>query len=134
MQPGRTTNPGGGTMKVKAAAPRCQLLLILLMSAVMLLPGTNGSLLLVQRTVTRTILLQETIGKETQEWAGAVEQHPDSITFSLSPTPHLNKRTALPGAGARDPATKLGALFVRDFPRVYLPDCRTHTSNTGYFN
>ncbi|KAL6031790.1 hypothetical protein STEG23_024106, partial [Scotinomys teguina] len=42
--------------------------------------------------------------------------------------------TALPGAGARDPATKLGALFVRDFPRVYLPDCRTHTSNTGYFN
>ncbi|KAL6031600.1 hypothetical protein STEG23_014308, partial [Scotinomys teguina] len=33
------------------------------MSVVMLLPGTNGSLLLVQRTVTRTIVLQETIGK-----------------------------------------------------------------------
>ncbi|KAL6089999.1 hypothetical protein STEG23_006155, partial [Scotinomys teguina] len=33
------------------------------MSAVMLLPGTNGSLLLVQRTVTRTIVLQETIDK-----------------------------------------------------------------------
>ncbi|KAL6039979.1 hypothetical protein STEG23_033008 [Scotinomys teguina] len=33
------------------------------MSAVMLLPGTNGSLLLVQRTVTRIIVLQETIGK-----------------------------------------------------------------------
>ncbi|KAL6074767.1 hypothetical protein STEG23_019073, partial [Scotinomys teguina] len=33
------------------------------MSAVMLLPGTNGSLLLVQRTLTRTIVLQETIGK-----------------------------------------------------------------------
>ncbi|KAL6055953.1 hypothetical protein STEG23_031188 [Scotinomys teguina] len=48
---------------MKAAALRCQLLLILLMSAVMLLPGTNGSLLLVQRTVTRTIMLQETIGK-----------------------------------------------------------------------
>ncbi|KAL6071718.1 hypothetical protein STEG23_032959 [Scotinomys teguina] len=64
MQPGRTTNTGGGTMEVKAAAPRCQLLLILLMSVVMLLPGTNGSLLLVQRTVTRTIVLQETIGKE----------------------------------------------------------------------
>ncbi|KAL6081478.1 hypothetical protein STEG23_026372 [Scotinomys teguina] len=63
MQPGRTTNTGGGTMEVKAAAPRCQLLLILLMSVVMLLPGTNGSLLLVQRTVTRTIVLQETIGK-----------------------------------------------------------------------
>ncbi|KAL6033408.1 hypothetical protein STEG23_023746 [Scotinomys teguina] len=63
MQPGRTTNTGGGTMEMKAAAPRCQLLLILLMSAVMLLPGTNGSLLLVQRTVTRTIALQETISK-----------------------------------------------------------------------
>ncbi|KAL6033236.1 hypothetical protein STEG23_004650 [Scotinomys teguina] len=62
MQPGRTTNSGGGTMEMKAA-PRCQLLLILVMSAVMLLPGTNGSLLLVQRTVTRTIVLQETIGK-----------------------------------------------------------------------
>ncbi|KAL6031062.1 hypothetical protein STEG23_003537 [Scotinomys teguina] len=48
---------------MKAAALRCQLLLILLMSVVMLLPGTNGSLLLVQRTVTRTIVLQETIGK-----------------------------------------------------------------------
>ncbi|KAL6034534.1 hypothetical protein STEG23_034674 [Scotinomys teguina] len=33
------------------------------MSAVMLLLGTEGSLLLVQRTVTRTIVLQETIGK-----------------------------------------------------------------------
>ncbi|KAL6054313.1 hypothetical protein STEG23_037314 [Scotinomys teguina] len=33
------------------------------MSAVMLLPGTNGSLLLVQRTVTRAIVLQEIIGK-----------------------------------------------------------------------
>ncbi|KAL6037283.1 hypothetical protein STEG23_015156 [Scotinomys teguina] len=32
--------------------------------AVMLLPGTNGSLLLVQRTVTRTMVLQETFGKE----------------------------------------------------------------------
>ncbi|KAL6086070.1 hypothetical protein STEG23_015904 [Scotinomys teguina] len=63
MQPGRTTITGGGTMEVVAAAPRCQLLLILLMSAVMLLPGTSGSLLLVQRTVTRTIVLQETIGK-----------------------------------------------------------------------
>ncbi|KAL6040664.1 hypothetical protein STEG23_002136 [Scotinomys teguina] len=63
MQPGQTTNSAGGTMEVVAAAPRCQLLLILLM-AVMLLPGTNGSLLLVQRTVTRTIVLQETIGKE----------------------------------------------------------------------
>ncbi|KAL6038532.1 hypothetical protein STEG23_000618, partial [Scotinomys teguina] len=63
MQPSRTTNTGSGTMEVKAAAPRCQLLVILLMSAVMLLPGTNGSLLLVQRTVTRTIVLQETIGK-----------------------------------------------------------------------
>ncbi|KAL6091520.1 hypothetical protein STEG23_015552 [Scotinomys teguina] len=33
------------------------------MSVLMLLPGTNGSLLLVQRTITRTTVLQETIGK-----------------------------------------------------------------------
>ncbi|KAL6060421.1 hypothetical protein STEG23_022629 [Scotinomys teguina] len=51
-------------MEVVAAAPRCQLLLIVLM-AVMLLPGMKGSPLLVQRTVTRTIVLQETIGKGT---------------------------------------------------------------------
>ncbi|KAL6032403.1 hypothetical protein STEG23_032243 [Scotinomys teguina] len=63
MQPGQTTNSVGGTMEVKAAALRYQLLLILLMSAVTLLPGTNGSLLLVQRTVTRTIVLQETTSK-----------------------------------------------------------------------
>ncbi|KAL6077769.1 hypothetical protein STEG23_007923 [Scotinomys teguina] len=62
MQPGRTTNTGGGTMEVVAAAPRYQLLLSVLM-AVMLLPGMKGSPLLVQRTVTRTIVLQETIGK-----------------------------------------------------------------------
>ncbi|KAL6067801.1 hypothetical protein STEG23_026922 [Scotinomys teguina] len=49
-------------MEMKAAAPRCQLLLISLMSAV--IHGTNGSLLLVQRTATRTIMLQETIGKD----------------------------------------------------------------------
>ncbi|KAL6055039.1 hypothetical protein STEG23_035282, partial [Scotinomys teguina] len=46
---------------MKAAVPRYKLLLILLMSAVMLLPGANSSLVLVQRTVTRTIVLQETI-------------------------------------------------------------------------
>ncbi|KAL6041863.1 hypothetical protein STEG23_022106, partial [Scotinomys teguina] len=40
------------------------------MSAVMLLPGTNGSLLLVQRTVTRTIVLQETIGKGVDSYVG----------------------------------------------------------------
>ncbi|KAL6059166.1 hypothetical protein STEG23_008073 [Scotinomys teguina] len=63
MQPGRTTNTGGGTMEVVAAAPRCQLLLIVLMAA-MLLPGMKGSPLLVQRTVTRTFVLQESISKE----------------------------------------------------------------------
>ncbi|KAL6037807.1 hypothetical protein STEG23_009131, partial [Scotinomys teguina] len=62
MQPGQTTNTGGGTMEVVAAALRCQLLLIVLMAA-MLLPGMKGSPLLVQRTVTRTFELQETIGK-----------------------------------------------------------------------
>ncbi|KAL6089605.1 hypothetical protein STEG23_014935 [Scotinomys teguina] len=61
MQPGELQTVAG-TMEMKAAA-RYQLLLILLMSAVMLLPGTNGSLMLVQRTVIRTIVLQETIGK-----------------------------------------------------------------------
>ncbi|KAL6049959.1 hypothetical protein STEG23_006903, partial [Scotinomys teguina] len=63
MQPGRTTNTGSRTMEVVAAAPRCQLLLIVLMAA-MLLPGMKGSPLLVWRTVTRTIVLQETIGKD----------------------------------------------------------------------
>ncbi|KAL6072891.1 hypothetical protein STEG23_002115 [Scotinomys teguina] len=38
------------------------------MSVVMLLPGTNGSLLLVRRTVTRTIVLQETISKDDFEF------------------------------------------------------------------
>ncbi|KAL6031368.1 hypothetical protein STEG23_007009 [Scotinomys teguina] len=63
MQPGRTTNTGSGTMEVVAAAPRCQLLLIVLMAA-MLLPGMKVSPLLVWRKITRTIKLQESIGKE----------------------------------------------------------------------
>ncbi|KAL6069216.1 hypothetical protein STEG23_019675 [Scotinomys teguina] len=50
-------------MEVVAAAPRCQLLLIMLMAAMLLL-GMKGSPLLVQRTVTRTFELQESIGKE----------------------------------------------------------------------
>ncbi|KAL6092288.1 hypothetical protein STEG23_025966 [Scotinomys teguina] len=49
-------------MKVKTTAPHCQLLLIVLM-AVMLLSGMKVSPLLVQRTVTKTIELQENIGK-----------------------------------------------------------------------
>ncbi|KAL6063759.1 hypothetical protein STEG23_011749 [Scotinomys teguina] len=47
-------------MEVVAAAPRCQLLLIVLM----LLPWMKGSLLLVRRKIARTIELQENIGKE----------------------------------------------------------------------
>ncbi|KAL6089121.1 hypothetical protein STEG23_008309 [Scotinomys teguina] len=62
MQPGLTTNTGGGTMEVVAAAPRCQLLLIVLRAA-MLSPGMKGSPLLVQTTVTRTIELQGSISK-----------------------------------------------------------------------
>ncbi|KAL6080895.1 hypothetical protein STEG23_018054 [Scotinomys teguina] len=54
MQPGRATNNGCGTMEVVAATSRSQMLLIVLM-AVMLLPGMKVSLLLVQRTVTKTI-------------------------------------------------------------------------------
>ncbi|KAL6083946.1 hypothetical protein STEG23_012174 [Scotinomys teguina] len=62
MQPGQTTNNGGGTMEVVAAAPRCQLLLIMLMT-VMLLPGMKVSPLLVWRKIASTIKLQENIGK-----------------------------------------------------------------------
>ncbi|KAL6051074.1 hypothetical protein STEG23_024581 [Scotinomys teguina] len=51
MKPDRATNNSGRTMEVVAAAPRCQLLLIVLM-ATMLLPGMKCSPLLVQRTVT----------------------------------------------------------------------------------
>ncbi|KAL6034789.1 hypothetical protein STEG23_001557, partial [Scotinomys teguina] len=99
MQPGRTTNTGGGTMEVKAAAPRCQLLLILLMSAVMLLPGTNGSLLLVQRTVTRTIVLQETIGKAlskdvfiSRKQEGVREENDSSTMLLNGNQSHRNHR------------------------------------------
>ncbi|KAL6051863.1 hypothetical protein STEG23_000227 [Scotinomys teguina] len=49
-------------MEVKATAPRCQLLLIVLMAAMLLL-GMKVSLLLVQRKITRTIVLQESIDK-----------------------------------------------------------------------
>ncbi|KAL6040526.1 hypothetical protein STEG23_007591 [Scotinomys teguina] len=62
MQPGRATNNGGRNMEVKTTAPHCQLLLIVLM-ATMLLPGMKVSPLLIQRTVTRTIELQENISK-----------------------------------------------------------------------
>ncbi|KAL6038413.1 hypothetical protein STEG23_013307 [Scotinomys teguina] len=49
-------------MEVKAAAPRCQLLLIVLMAA-MLLPGMKSLPLLVRRNIARTIELQESISK-----------------------------------------------------------------------
>ncbi|KAL6059757.1 hypothetical protein STEG23_009679, partial [Scotinomys teguina] len=49
-------------MEVVAAAPRCQLLLIVLMAA-MLLPGMKSLPLLVQRKTARTIELQGSIGK-----------------------------------------------------------------------
>ncbi|KAL6053020.1 hypothetical protein STEG23_023191 [Scotinomys teguina] len=54
-------------MVVVAAAPSCQLLLIMLM-AVILLPKMKDSPLLVQTTVTRTIVLQETISKGKPYW------------------------------------------------------------------
>ncbi|KAL6080969.1 hypothetical protein STEG23_016234 [Scotinomys teguina] len=62
MQPDRATNNGGRTMEVVAAAPRCQLLLIVLMVA-MLFPGMKSSSLLVRRKIARTIELQESIRK-----------------------------------------------------------------------
>ncbi|KAL6071715.1 hypothetical protein STEG23_032956 [Scotinomys teguina] len=49
-------------MEVVAAAPRFQLLLILLMAA-MLLPGMKSLPLFVQRKIARTIELQRSIGK-----------------------------------------------------------------------
>ncbi|KAL6061204.1 hypothetical protein STEG23_011280 [Scotinomys teguina] len=102
MQPGRTTNTGGRTMEVKAAAPRCQLLLILLMSAVMLLPGTNGSLLLVQRTVTRTIVLQETIGKGVSNWKSS------SVTGNTASASH----SAYTDGDQKDPESKTEVHFL----------------------
>ncbi|KAL6085820.1 hypothetical protein STEG23_037224 [Scotinomys teguina] len=62
MQPDGATNNGGRTMEVVAAALRCQLLLIVLIAA-MLLPGMKVSTLLVQRKITRTMELQESISK-----------------------------------------------------------------------
>ncbi|KAL6038628.1 hypothetical protein STEG23_012955 [Scotinomys teguina] len=62
MQPDRATNNCGRPMEVVAIAPRCQLLLIVLMAA-MLLPGMKVSPLLVRRKITRTTELQESIGK-----------------------------------------------------------------------
>ncbi|OBS78077.1 hypothetical protein A6R68_19538, partial [Neotoma lepida] len=50
-------------MEVVASALSYKLLLIMLAVAAMLLLGTKGLLLLVQRTVARTIMLQESIGK-----------------------------------------------------------------------
>ncbi|KAL6037162.1 hypothetical protein STEG23_023004 [Scotinomys teguina] len=50
-------------MEVVTAAPRYQLLLILLMAAMLLL-GMKGSPLLVRRKIARTIKLQESISKE----------------------------------------------------------------------
>ncbi|KAL6033724.1 hypothetical protein STEG23_009122, partial [Scotinomys teguina] len=49
-------------MEVVAAAPRCQLLLIMLMAAMLLL-RMKGSPLLVGRKIARTIKLQGSIGK-----------------------------------------------------------------------
>ncbi|KAL6059338.1 hypothetical protein STEG23_004829, partial [Scotinomys teguina] len=62
MQPDQATNNGGRTMELIAAAPRCQLLLIVLMAA-MLLPGMKVAPLLIWRKIARTIELQENIGK-----------------------------------------------------------------------
>ncbi|KAL6030454.1 hypothetical protein STEG23_031685 [Scotinomys teguina] len=57
---------------------------------VMLLPRTNGSLLLVQRTVTRTIVLQETIGKEVHGTSK------ETSLFSLSEFMELLKKFHVP--------------------------------------
>ncbi|KAL6039425.1 hypothetical protein STEG23_012999 [Scotinomys teguina] len=100
MQSGRTTNTGGGTMAVVAAALRCQLLLIVLMAA-MLLPGMKGSPLLVQRTVTRTIVLQETIGKEFDLLTSSLPWKSSEILLPLRDFNELNffTQAAFPSMG-----------------------------------
>ncbi|KAL6031603.1 hypothetical protein STEG23_014311 [Scotinomys teguina] len=62
MQPERATNNSSRTMEVVAAAPTCQLLLIVLM-AVMLLPGMKSLPMLLWRKIASTIKLQENFGK-----------------------------------------------------------------------
>ncbi|KAL6055394.1 hypothetical protein STEG23_016974 [Scotinomys teguina] len=79
MQLDRATNNCGRTMEVVAAAPRCQLLLIMLMT-VMLLPGMKVSPLLVWRKIASTIKLQENIGKG----------HPDSLSYSIPSGSHTH--------------------------------------------
>ncbi|KAL6086315.1 hypothetical protein STEG23_009723 [Scotinomys teguina] len=66
--------------------------------------------------------------------AVTIDRSEEATKVYLSEQRVLTGVWALPGAGARDPATELSALSARDFPRVHLPGCRTHTSNTGYFN
>ncbi|KAL6065777.1 hypothetical protein STEG23_019482 [Scotinomys teguina] len=80
MQPDRATNNGGRTMEVVAAAPRCQLLLIVLMAA-MLLPGMKVSPLLIWRKIARTIELQENIGKDQNRTSNATQNNTDSISY-----------------------------------------------------
>ncbi|KAL6080745.1 hypothetical protein STEG23_013935 [Scotinomys teguina] len=77
-------------MEVVAAAPRCQLLLIVLMAATLLL-GMKGSLLLVQRTVTRTIELQESIGKGQfgKVWRGKWQGGEVAVKIFSSREEHL---------------------------------------------
>ncbi|KAL6055388.1 hypothetical protein STEG23_016968 [Scotinomys teguina] len=83
MQPDRATNNGSRTMEVVAAAPRCQLLLIVLMTA-MLLPGMKVSPLLVWRKIASTIKLQENIGKgrpdngRKRKWPRAMRKRRDA--------------------------------------------------------
>ncbi|KAL6083539.1 hypothetical protein STEG23_017164, partial [Scotinomys teguina] len=74
-------------MEVVAAAPRCQLLLIMLMAA-MLLPGMKNLLLLVRRKITRTIELQESIDKELGMTA-ELSQMP-AQSFDTEPHPQLH--------------------------------------------
>ncbi|KAL6035642.1 hypothetical protein STEG23_036478 [Scotinomys teguina] len=129
MQPGRTTNNGGRTMEVKTTAPHCQLLLIVLMT-VMLLPGMKGSPLLVWRKITRTIKLQESIGKgfpkdvfisRKQEDPGAPgshhttrsQEHPDTfITQAMRCDPGAQDAIGLGGPRCNQ------TILVQEDPEV----------------
>ncbi|KAL6038848.1 hypothetical protein STEG23_017075, partial [Scotinomys teguina] len=92
MRPDRTTNTGNGTMVV-AAAPRCQMLLIELMAA-MLLPGMKGSPLLVRRKIARTIKLQGSIGKDLIMWSRQTREWDLSAPANNRPVLQLKSSSA----------------------------------------
>ncbi|KAL6092536.1 hypothetical protein STEG23_027402 [Scotinomys teguina] len=112
-------------MEVVAAAPRCQLLLIVLMAA-MLLPEMKGSLLLVWRKIAKTIKLQGSIGKVID---GSRCGDPRSITGQSSRSPVKEREEGFyeqvhqdhDGETCRDNQTKLEGTR-----ESWINGCRTY--------